>query len=399
MVSRARAPDGDRLMRPVAFYGLGKLGLPIHARVSAAFETFHSADRHDYRALADSSGNSCSLASLDRPTVLLCLPPQLAPALASSLLHTLDRGSTLVDLGNTDPHDTDQLASIASALGVEYYGVGVASGPDLAADRCSLTVGEPTPGAADDLDALLDAISGNGGRHQVVGPPFAGHLAKVLLNPAGYLCTYAVAGSCRLLLQQGVGFRGIADRLQTWCDSGHDSYLARVAISCLRGDHIEQELEAIESTRVPHSGVGVQWMRLMAECGILPMATAAGVSARLESSSLIAWPNSNEPVVAGADGALRIYESVYTVAVLELAASIESVGDHRHLPSFERCLDAWDSASLLSGEIYSSALQAREKTEAVVLGVDLAYALDASGPLIALMRRGFGGHAVNPGGG
>lgn len=351
--------------------------------------------RDEAGRLADGSGRIVDIRALHRPIVVLCVSPSDLPALGAELLSILHRGSTVIDLGNTDPQVTDSLARRAGAEGVAYFGVGLACGPEVAATHCSLTIGEPYPGAAEAIDHLVESISGAGGLHAVVGPPCSGHLAKVLFNPTGYVCTYAVTGACTRLLRSGISASMAADILEHWCDEGQDSYLARVAIACLRHSKFEQEMAAAESGVLGHSGVAIQWLRLMADCGQLPLATAAVVSSRLGSDAYVGRAATAPSRLLSPDSARALYERVFRTGILELSSTVARVAERRQLSTFERCLQVWNRASLLSGHIYTEVTQGPGLPGETATTADLSGALETSRGMVALVRRQFGGHTIS----
>jgi 3-hydroxyisobutyrate dehydrogenase len=172
----------------VAFIGLGNMGLPMARRLLDAghsvlgydaAESARDAFAADERAaIADSAGDAVASA----PIVILMLPSSAiveAVLIDEGVLEQIAPGSTLIDMGSSEPLRTRALAERAAACGVELVDAPVSGGVRGALDGTLTIMVGGGEAAAERCRPLLEAL----GRSVVhAGPTGAGHALKALNN-------------------------------------------------------------------------------------------------------------------------------------------------------------------------------------------------------------------------
>ena len=171
----------------VGFVGLGNMGAPMARRLLAAghrLQVFDMAEGARAALAADGAHavDDAAATAEGADVVVLMLPDSSVVQRVlheGGLLAATAAGSTLVDMGSSQPVTTRELAAEAATRGVGYVDAPV-SGGVRGAEEGRLTV---MVGGDDDAVArvwpLLE-LMGSSVRH--VGPPGAGHAVKALNN-------------------------------------------------------------------------------------------------------------------------------------------------------------------------------------------------------------------------
>jgi 3-hydroxyisobutyrate dehydrogenase len=177
-------------VKHVGFVGLGRMGLPMAARLAAAGYDVRGFDispaaRAALRAHAPSAGTAEVLAGAvaDADAVILMLPDsQVIAAVARShgLLAAMREGTLLVDMSSAEPTATAKLAEEAGEAGIRLVGAPVSGGVTGAANgTLTIMVG----GDAAAVTRARPLLENLGSRVVHVGThPGAGHALKALNN-------------------------------------------------------------------------------------------------------------------------------------------------------------------------------------------------------------------------
>jgi 3-hydroxyisobutyrate dehydrogenase len=172
----------------IAFIGLGHMGLPMATRLATAGYTIRGYDvAVDARAVFATVEGAESAARLEAVTagaevVILMLPssPVVEKVLiASGVLESLRPGTTLIDMGSSEPGSTKALAERAGKLGVVMIDAPVSGGVSGAKDgTLAIMVGGPETELAQH-GPIFDVLGAQVTRAGDVG---AGHAVKSINN-------------------------------------------------------------------------------------------------------------------------------------------------------------------------------------------------------------------------
>lgn len=186
----------------VGFIGLGSMGFPMASRLHAAGYAITVSDANPANTVRFVSSHYGALAANESdvfascPAVILMLPDSDAvdavvrgqdgqPGLAS----VLREGSTLVDMGSSQPLRTQALGETLDGLGIRFLDAPVSGGVKRAAQG-SLAI--MAGGEANVIDRVRPLLGHLGTTVTHVGPVGAGHAVKALNNyvsAAGLLAT------------------------------------------------------------------------------------------------------------------------------------------------------------------------------------------------------------------
>jgi 6-phosphogluconate dehydrogenase len=192
----------------IGFIGLGKMGGNMVRRLRDAgheavvIDLDESAVREaeSHGATAASSHESL-VRSLDPPRVVWMMVPagRVVDELISSLAPMLDEGDILIDGGNTFYGDTVRRAEMLASDGLRLVDVGTSGGIWGLSEGYSMMIGGEAD-AVDHLRPIFEALAPSAetgwGR---VGPPGAGHFAKMIHNGIEYGAMQAYAEGFALL--------------------------------------------------------------------------------------------------------------------------------------------------------------------------------------------------------
>jgi 3-hydroxyisobutyrate dehydrogenase len=172
----------------VAFLGLGRMGLPMAARLVAAGIELRSFDREPAvrEAFAARTGGACAesaaAAAAGAATVVLMLPNSEVVeqvVLREGVLDSAAPGALLVDMGSSAPLRTRALAATAGEHGRRLLDAPV-SGGVVGAEAGSLTI--MVGGEAADLEHCRPLLELLGASVVHVGGVGAGHALKAINN-------------------------------------------------------------------------------------------------------------------------------------------------------------------------------------------------------------------------
>ena len=201
----------------LGFVGLGHMGVPMTARLTAAGHEVRGFDVDPAaraRATAPTVESLAEAAAGAEAVVLMLASSAVVRqvVLEDGLLDAVEPGALIVDMGSSDPTQTRELAAVAASRGIGYVDAPV-SGAVVGAEAGTLTI--MFGGSAEELSRceLLFAVLGKKVVH--AGPVGAGHALKALnnlLSATNFLITLeAVAAGKRFGLDPGVMVDAIND--------------------------------------------------------------------------------------------------------------------------------------------------------------------------------------------
>lgn len=172
----------------IGFVGLGNMGVPMVLRLVGAGYRVHGFDSGEAAGATldevDGYSRAASLAeaAADAKAVILMLPNSAIVAqvlLDGGLLDAMGDGSTLIDMGSSQPDETQRMAKEAESRGIRFIDAPVSGGVPAAKDgSLTVMVGGPREWA-DECWPALEQI----GKHVIyAGRVGAGHALKALNN-------------------------------------------------------------------------------------------------------------------------------------------------------------------------------------------------------------------------
>ncbi len=224
----AGADAGRPAAREVTVVGVGRMGLPITARLAAAGHVVSAFDvRPDAQAGAEAAGARwrpdlrhlrSDVASA--PMVVTVLPgsPELRQLMldgqggAPGLLRQLAPGALWIDMTSAAPDLGAELADVAEGRAVRYVDAAIGGGPAEAQQgRLRLYLG----GAADDVTCARSLLLGLGAADRLrhMGGHGAGYLSKLLINQLWFGQAIALAEALSLATAAGLDPASFADAL------------------------------------------------------------------------------------------------------------------------------------------------------------------------------------------
>jgi 3-hydroxyisobutyrate dehydrogenase len=172
-------------IRNIGFIGLGRMGLPMATRLSAAGFRVRGFDISDQAraAFAGHVADTLAAAVADADAVVLMLPDSKVikkVAHEQGLLRAMRGGALLIDMSSAEPVATTELAEEAGKRNITLVGAPVSGGVTGAANgMLTIMAGGPVS-AVDRARTVLDVL---GTRVVHVGDsPGAGHALKALNN-------------------------------------------------------------------------------------------------------------------------------------------------------------------------------------------------------------------------
>ncbi|MCG9479626.1 MAG: decarboxylating 6-phosphogluconate dehydrogenase [Actinomycetia bacterium] len=248
-------------MKELGFIGLGKMGYNMVLRLlenNYRVVVFDQDLKPGIELEACGAINSRSLEEmitrLRQPAVLwLMLPHNETGGMISELSNFLEKGSTIIDGGNSWWKNSQKNYDFLSRKGINFIDVGVSGGPSGARNGACLMAGAAAR-TFQDQKQLLNTLAGfQACRH--VGKPGAGHFAKMIHNGIEYGMMQSLAEGFNLLSESEFDFdlKQIADLYN------HDSVIKSRLVAWLQDafQKFGNDLENV-SSRVGHSGEG-QW--------------------------------------------------------------------------------------------------------------------------------------------
>jgi 6-phosphogluconate dehydrogenase len=245
----------------IGFIGLGKMGGNMVRRLrDAGHETVVMDLDKGAVSEAESVGATSAVSheelvgALDSPRVIWMMVPagRIVDELIESVAPRLSAGDILIDGGNTYYRDTIRRAEALAAHGIRLVDVGTSGGIWGLAEGYSMMVGgepEAVTHLSPILEALAPAVDKGWGR---VGPPGAGHFAKMIHNGIEYGAMQAYAEGFALLDARDDLIESPAEVARIWQHgSVVRSWLLDLAVEALR----EGDLERVEPW-VQDSGEG-----------------------------------------------------------------------------------------------------------------------------------------------
>lgn len=186
-------------MGPIAFIGLGKMGLPMASRLVKAGWTVRGADLSEpaLSAFAGAGGMACRTAkeaATGVATVIAMLPDGKAVRDVltgpEGIAQLLPSGSLVIDMSSSAPLGTRQLAAELAAIGTGLVDAPVSGGVRRAQDGSLAIMAGGEPQHVERARPLLEAM----GRNLFeTGAPGSGHAAKALNN---YVSAAGLAAAC-----------------------------------------------------------------------------------------------------------------------------------------------------------------------------------------------------------
>lgn len=172
----------------IGFVGLGNMGMPMVLRLVNAGYRVHGFDSEEAAGATpdavDGYSRAATLAeaAADAKAVILMLPNSAIVAqvlLDGGLLDAMDNGSTLIDMGSSQPDETQRMAKEAESRGIRFIDAPVSGGVPAARDgSLTVMVGGPREWAHQCWPPLEQI-----GKHVIyAGPIGAGHALKALNN-------------------------------------------------------------------------------------------------------------------------------------------------------------------------------------------------------------------------
>lgn len=222
-----RAEDGDPLASvergsPVAFIGLGRMGMPMARRLVQSgyavtgYDVVPGARQEFMRALpearvAETASDACKGAAV----AILMLPDSSAVdgvLQGKGLLDELPAGFLVVDMGSSEPGETRSLAEQCARRSIRLVDAPV-SGGVVGAEAGSLTI--MAGGDKGDIDAARPLLDVLGSRTLHVGPCGAGHAVKALNNLLSATHLLATSEAMLVAREFGLDLRPVLDAINT----------------------------------------------------------------------------------------------------------------------------------------------------------------------------------------
>jgi 6-phosphogluconate dehydrogenase len=193
--------------------GLGRMGgnmverLRRHDHTVVGFDPARPAS--DVESLAELVG------ALSTPRLVWSMVPAGDPTESTivALAELLETGDLVVDGGNSNPRDSTRRHALLADRGIDFVDAGVSGGIwGLEQGYCIMAGGSPD--AIDRVRPAFDAlVTDDGFAH--VGPPGAGHFAKMVHNGVEYAMMQALAEGYELLGASDLGI-DVAATMEVW---------------------------------------------------------------------------------------------------------------------------------------------------------------------------------------
>lgn len=228
---------GEATAQRVGIVGLGRMGLPMCVRLSAAgFDVTATDVREATRAPATASG-ACWLPSVAETAaaadvVITVLPGSVELAsVVTELTASAARGTIWIEMSTVSPPVAQLVTAAAGAAGVRALDAPVGGGPAAAADGRLLSFVGAQP---DDLEAARAVLGTLADRIVHVGPPGSGYAVKLLANSLWFAQAVAVAETFTLASRAGLDLERVREALGQSAAAGR--FLTEEVPALLEGD-------------------------------------------------------------------------------------------------------------------------------------------------------------------
>lgn len=275
----------------VAFIGLGRMGMPMATRLSAAGYRLRGYDSSPAARDGVSSldgavvAGSAAQAASGADAVVLMLPSSRhvrAVLVEDGLLDSLVAPVALIDMSSSEPLETRELAALATQRGIELVDAPVSGGVRGAVEGTLTIMVGGSDEAVEDCRPLLQAI-GKTVRH--VGGVGAGHALKALNN---LLSAVHLLASCEAL---AIGR-----------EFGLDSEVLVDTINISTGRSASTERKLPEFILPATFNAGFALSLMVKDVGIaVSLGEELGVSAGLAQRALAMWRQADAALGEGAD--------------------------------------------------------------------------------------------------
>lgn len=207
----------------LGFIGLGKMGNQIVAKLLDArhevvvFDVNAAAVRAcaDMGAIAATSRQDVVARLGESPIVWLMIPSEFVDGEVNAYCELLPSGSTLVDGGNSNFHDTMRRHEQAASKGITYVDVGTSGGVLGLKNGFSLMVGGDEA-VVDRLKPIFETMIAPKGRWIRTGGSASGHYVKMVHNGIEYALMQAYAEGYDLLKYGEVKGLDLAQVAHVW---------------------------------------------------------------------------------------------------------------------------------------------------------------------------------------
>lgn len=172
-------------------------------------------------------------ALLRRPMAFIMLVPagQAVDAAINGLLPYLERGSIIIDGGNSHYRDTEKRMKALAEKGMHYIGMGVSGGESGARHGPSMMPGGPQA-AYQQVRSILEPAAAKAGAEPCItylGPGGAGHYVKMVHNGIEYGIMELIAETYDLMKRcAGLDNDGLHKVYETWSSGEMGSFLMEI---------------------------------------------------------------------------------------------------------------------------------------------------------------------------
>jgi 3-hydroxyisobutyrate dehydrogenase len=234
-----RDPTAAAPVARIGVVGVGRMGMPICARLAGAGFTVVATDARVERrtaALAAGATWAPDVATLARAVdvAITILPgPVEVCALTDELTAALAPGSTWIDMTTAAPSTARAIAAAARRHDLRVLDAPVGGNPEAARDgRLVCFVGA----AEGDLEAQRPLLASVADRIVHVGAPGTGYAVKLLVNLLWFGQAVATAEALTLARRAGIDLERLLAALDQ--SAAASSFIANDARSLLRGDDL-----------------------------------------------------------------------------------------------------------------------------------------------------------------
>jgi 3-hydroxyisobutyrate dehydrogenase-like beta-hydroxyacid dehydrogenase len=236
----AQPPRADLTERPrLAFVGIGRMGLPMCARlVAAGFQVTATDLRRDLRGGAQAVGarwaDSIPAACAEAGIAITMLPgAREVQAAAAEIAGSLAPGACWLDMSTASPQASRQIAPLAGERGVCVLEAPVGGGPDQARDGHLLAF---AGGRREDVARCRPVLDVLCARVLQIGPAGAGYTVKLLVNLLWFGQAVATAEALALAGAAGLDLDVVHDALRHSAASSR--FIAEHVGPLLEGDDL-----------------------------------------------------------------------------------------------------------------------------------------------------------------